>query len=170
MAVFFEPGWSVPTPGERLCWRSLPPAGGGAYEEVVASPEVLLKALEVGEIQAVYGQIVEGSVLSKQAPMSRPYHTLYPNFSRQTPSGEEALEAGGVKPGEGMDALWLRVHSPYRVDAGSPYEIELSELEPTGRKPDLPEQRLVFLVRPGEHRFLLELDKFLLSGSSGSNE
>lgn len=137
---------------------------GAGYQEEVAPPEVLLKALKEGRLEAVYGRIEHGSVLSEQAPATKPYQTLYPTLSTESPRpDQQTLESTGVAPGKEVEALWLEVHSSYRLDSNSPYRVELSKVKPAGSKLELPEQRYVYLVQPGEHRFLLELDRFLVS-------
>lgn len=139
-------------------------------EEVQGPPETLLQALKEGELQIVYGRVDEEGILSGEAPMSRPYRTLYPVLADEEDPPDEALRKFGLAAGKPIEALWLQAHSSYPVHSDSPYRVVFSSQKPDSQKLDLPVQRYVFLVPPGEHRYLLELDRFLHTESRRNRE
>ena len=159
-----------PDPEGRALLESFATRCQATVEEVEGSPETLIQALKEGELQTVYGRIDEKGFLSSEAPMSRPYRTLYPVFADNQDPPDESLRTFGLAAGQSVEALWLEAHSSYPVKSDSPYRVTFPSRKPDHQKLDLPVQRYVFLVPPGEHRYLLEMDRFLYSESRSSRE
>lgn len=159
-----------PEPEGRLILERFAARYQATLEEVQAPPETLLQALKEGELQVVYGRVDEGGVLSGEVPTSRPYRTLYPVFADNQDPSDDALEKFGMAASRPVEALWLEAHSSYPVHNESPYRVTFTARKPDRRSLDLPAQKYVFLVPPGEHRYLLELDRFLLSESKNGDE
>ena len=163
-------GLVEPDPEGRALLERFASRYQATLEEVQGPPETLLQALKEGELQVVYGRVDEEGVLSGEAPMSRPYRILYPVLADEEDPSDEALRKFGLAAGKPVEALWIKAHSSYPVHGESPYRVIFSSQKPDSPKLDLPVQSYVFLVPPGEHRYLLELDRFLKAEARSTRE